>query len=107
MKNEVLIAKLMEYAEWAEGFCCGVPIDVPIDLPDVLKEAADFIEKAANPATIDELGLSVRSYNALYRWDVRLVRDLAKMDEAALVKIPGIGKGAAKEIMEKLKEAYK
>lgn len=103
MKNEVLIAKLREYAEWAEANIW----EVPITLPDVLKEAADFIEKAANPATIDELGLSVRSYNALYRWNVRFVRDLAKMDEAALVKIPGIGKGAAKEIMEKLKEAYK
>ena len=103
MKNEVLIARLREYAEWAEANIW----EVPITLPDVLKEAADFIEKAANPATIDELGLSVRSYNALYRWNVRLVRDLAKMDEAALVKIPGIGKGAAKEIMEKLKEAYK
>lgn len=103
MKNEVLIARLREYAEWAEANIW----EVPIILPDVLKEAADFIEKAANPATIDELGLSVRSYNALYRWNVRLVRDLAKMDEAALVKIPGIGKGAAKEIMEKLKEAYK
>ena len=103
MKNEVLIARLWEYAEWAEANIW----EVPITLPDVLKEAADFIEKAANPATIDELGLSVRSYNALYRWNVRLVRDLAKMDEAALVKIPGIGKGAAKEIMEKLKEAYK
>lgn len=103
MKNEVLIAKLREYAEWAEANIW----EVPITLPDVLKEAADFIEKAANPATIDELGLSVRSYNALYRWNVRLVRDLAKLDEAALVKIPGIGKGAAKEIMEKLKEAYK
>lgn len=103
MVNEVLISRLREYAEWAEANIW----EVPIDLPDTLKAAADLIENATNPATIDELGLSVRSYNALYRWGVRLVRDLAKMDEAALVKIPGIGRGTAKEIMEKVKEVYK
>lgn len=102
MTNEALISSLREYAEWAEANIW----EVPIDLPETLKAAADLIENTTDPTGIDEIGLSMRSYNALYRWNVRFVRDLAKMDEADLVKIPGIGKGAAKEIMEKIMEVY-
>lgn len=103
MTNEAMISSLREYAEWAEANIW----EVPIDLPDTLKAAADLIEKTTDPTGIDEIGLSVRSFNALYRWGIRFIRDLAKLDADALVKIPGIGKGAAKEIMEKVKEVYK
>lgn len=102
MTNEVLISRLREYAEWAEANIW----EVPITLPDVLKEAADFIEAATNPMGIEELGLSVRAYNGLYRWNLRLVRDVAKLNEDELLKVPGIGRGTAKEIMEKIKEVY-
>lgn len=102
MTNEVLISRLREYAEWAEANIW----EVPITLPDVLKEAADFIEAATNPMGIEELGLSVRAYNGLFRWNLRLVRDVAKLDENELLKVPGIGKGTAKEIMDKIKEVY-
>lgn len=102
MTNEALIESLREYAEWAETNIR----EVPINLPDVLNRAAEVIEAATNPMGIEELGLSVRAYNGLYRWNLRLVREVAKMDEAALVKIPGIGRGTAKEIIEKVKEVY-
>lgn len=103
MKNEALIAKLREYAEWAEANI----FDVPIILPVLLKDAADLLESLTDPTGIDELGLSVRAYNGLYRHGIRFVREIAGISEADLAKIPGIGKGTAKEIMEKLKEAYK
>ncbi len=102
MTNEALVSSLREYAEWAEANIW----EVPITLPDVLKEAADFIEAATNPMGIEELGLSVRAYNGLYRWNLRLVREVAKLDENELLKVPGIGRGTAKEIMEKIKEVY-
>ena len=102
MENEVLISKLREYAEWAEGFCW----DVPIDLPETLKAAAGLLEKLTDPMGIEELGLSVRAYNGLYRWNLRLVREVAKLNEDELLKVPGIGRGTAKEIMKKIKEVY-
>ena len=73
MTNEALIASLREYAEWAEANIW----EVPINLPDVLNRAAEVIEAATNPMGIEELGLSVRAYNGLYRWNLRLVREVA------------------------------
>ena len=102
MTNEALIERLREYAEWAEENIW----EVPINLPDVLNCAAEVIEAATNPMGIEELGLSVRAYNGLYRWNLRLVRDVAKLNEDELLKVPGIGRGTAKEIMEKIKEVY-
>lgn len=102
MGNEVLISKLREYAEWAEGFCW----DVPIDLPETLKAAAGLLEKLTDPTGIDELGLSTRAYSALYRRGFRLLREIKNMSVDDLAKIPGIGVGTAKEIMEKIKEVY-
>lgn len=103
MTNEVLISRLREYAEWADANIW----EVPITLPDVLKEAADLLEKLTDPMTIAALGLSVHAYNALYRRGIRLVRDVAKLTDAELVEIPGIGVRTAQEIKEKIKEAWK
>lgn len=102
MTNEALISSLREYAEWAEANIW----EVPINLPDVLNRAAEVIEAATNPMGIEELGLSVRAYNGLYRWNLRLVREVAKLNEDELLKVPGIGRGTAKEIMEKIREVY-
>lgn len=102
MTNEALIASLRKYAEWAEANIR----EAPINLPDVLNRAAEVIEAATNPMGIEELGLSVRAYNGLYRWNLRLVRDVAKLNEDELLKVPGIGRGTAKEIMGKIKEVY-
>ena len=102
MSVEALIARLREHAEWADAEIW----DVPITLPDDLRAAADKLERATNPMTIDELGLSTRAYSGLFRWNLKLVREVAKLSEEQLLKIPGIGKGAAQEIMEKIKEVY-
>lgn len=40
MSNKEVIESLRDYREWAESNI----FDVPIDLPDVLSEAADVIE---------------------------------------------------------------
>ena len=102
MTVEVLISRLREHAEWAEEIIWTVPIT----LPDDLRAAADALEQMTNPTTIEELGLSTRAYSSLYRWNLRFLRDVAKLTEAELLKIPGIGKGAAQEILEKVKEVY-
>lgn len=103
MRNDVLIARLREEAAWAEANIW----EVPITLPDDLRAAADALEAVSDPTGIDELGLSVHAYNALYRRGIRLMREAAKLTEKELVEIPGIGVRTAQEIMEKLKEAMK
>ena len=102
MNNDVLIIRLREHAEWAEENLW----EVPITLPDDLKAAADALEKLTSPMTISELGLSTRAYCGLYRRGITLVRDAAKLTEDELAKIPGIGVGTAKEIIEKIKENF-
>lgn len=103
MSHEVLISRIRALAAWAEEN----QWDVPISMPETLKEAADLIEKVTSPMTIDELGLSTRAYSGLYRWGLRLVRDVGKLSQEQLLRIPGIGKGAAQEIIEKVKEVYR
>ncbi|MGX8702867.1 MAG: DNA-directed RNA polymerase subunit alpha C-terminal domain-containing protein [bacterium] len=102
MEHEVLILRLRELAEWAEAN----QWDVPLSLADNLREAADALEKLTNPMTIDELGLSTRAYGGLWRWNIRLVREVANLSAEDLAKIPGIGRGTAQEIIEKVKEVY-
>lgn len=101
MNDEFLVERLREYAEWAEAN----KEEVPVCLPQHLIEAADRLEKLMRPTGIDELGLSTRAYESLYRRGYRYLREISKLGERELLKIPGIGSGAAKEIMEKVKEA--
>lgn len=53
---------------------------------------------------IKELGLSARSYNALYRNGIDTVQQLQKMSEEDLQKIRNLGAGSIREIIAKLQE---
>lgn len=103
MTNEKLIARLREQAEWADANIW----EVPLTLPDDLRMAANLIESLTNPTGIDELGLSTRAYESLYRRGYRLAREIMGFTVEEFTKIPGIGKGTAQEIFEKVKEAMK
>lgn len=103
MKSEVLIARLREHAEWAEANIW----EVPISLPSELREAADLLENLTSPTGIDELGLSTRAYESLCRRGYRLAREIKGFSVDDLVKIPGIGRGTAQEITEKVEAALK
>ena len=54
--------------------------------------------------TIDDLELSVRTYNCLYRVGIREVEDLAKMERGEIFKIRNLGRRGLEEVVEKLKE---
>lgn len=103
MTNEKLIARLREHAEWADADI----FEVPITLPDDLRQAANLLESLTSPTGIDELGLSTRAYESLYRRGYRLAREIMGFSVEEFAKIPGIGKGTAQEIFEKVKEAMK
>lgn len=51
---------------------------------------------------IEELDLSVRSFNALRRSGICTIGDLAQKDEGHFVKIRNMGKESAKEVIEKV-----
>lgn len=52
--------------------------------------------------TIDELDLSVRSYNCLKRAGINSVQELAKLDEADLMRFRNLGKKSMDEVRQKL-----
>ncbi|MBP5662419.1 MAG: DNA-directed RNA polymerase subunit alpha [Clostridia bacterium] len=52
--------------------------------------------------TIDELDLSVRSYNCLKRAGINSVQELARYDEADLMRVRNLGKKSMDEVRQKL-----
>lgn len=65
------------------------------------KEGAAPQAKALD-MTIDELDLSVRSYNCLKRAGINSVQELAKLDEADLMRVRNLGKKSMDEVRQKL-----
>ena len=65
------------------------------------KEGAAPQSKALD-MTIDELDLSVRSYNCLKRAGINSVQELAQLDEADLMRVRNLGKKSMDEVRAKL-----
>ena len=54
--------------------------------------------------TIEELDLSVRSYNCLRRAGINTVQELARNTEEEMMKVSNLGKKSLKEVKDKLHE---
>ena len=54
--------------------------------------------------TIDDMDLSVRSYNCLKRANILTVQDLTKKTESDLAKVKNLGKRSLEEVIAKLAE---
>ena len=54
--------------------------------------------------SVDELELSVRSYNCLKNADIRTIRDLVQKSEQEMLKTKNFGKKSLQEIKEVLAE---
>lgn len=61
-------------------------------------------EKSIMDLTVDELDLSVRSYNCLKRAGIMTVGDLVKYSEADIMNVRNFGKKSLDEIKDKLSE---
>lgn len=59
-------------------------------------------EHRANSMTLEDLDLSVRSYNCLKRNGLKTVNDLCNMKESELMTVRNLGKKSYKEILDKL-----
>ena len=54
--------------------------------------------------SIDELELSVRSYNCLMRANIKTVEELTNKTQEEMMKVRNLGRKSLDEVMAKLKE---
>ncbi len=79
-----------------------------IDLSDDAKNAEIMVEKEETKKekvlemTIEELDLSVRSYNCLKRASINTVEDLIKKTEEDMMKVRNLGRKSLEEVINKL-----
>jgi len=79
-----------------------------IDLSDHAKNTEIMVEKEETKKekvlemTIEELDLSVRSYNCLKRAGINTVEDLTNKTEADMMKVRNLGRKSLEEVVQKL-----
>ena len=78
------------------------------DLSDTLGDKSTVVEKAQDSKdkmlelTIEELDLSVRSFNCLKRANINTVEDLISKTEDEMMKVRNLGRKSLEEVMAKL-----
>lgn len=81
-----------------------------IDLSDNARNAEIMVEKEETKKekvlemTVEELDLSVRSYNCLKRASINTVEDLISKTEADMMKVRNLGKKSLEEVVQKLEQ---
>ncbi|MBQ9369837.1 MAG: DNA-directed RNA polymerase subunit alpha [Clostridia bacterium] len=94
-----LAAKILdEHAKLFINLCDTVP-DLDILEPDEPDTRTTYLEK-----TIEDLDLSVRSYNCLKRAGIHTVGDLIERSEAEMLKVRNLGQKSLDEVIRKLAE---
>ena len=79
-----------------------------IDLSDQAKNTEIMVEKEETKKekvlemTIEELDLSVRSYNCLKRAGINTVEDLTNRTEEDMMKVRNLGRKSLEEVLQKL-----
>lgn len=80
-----------------------------VDLSEQAANVEIMVEKGENPQekvlemTIEELDLSVRSFNCLKRAGINTVEDLISKSEEEMMKVRNLGKKSLEEVLAKLK----
>lgn len=80
-----------------------------VDLSEQASSVEIMVEKGENPQekvlemTIEELDLSVRSFNCLKRAGINTVEDLINKSEEEMMKVRNLGKKSLEEVIAKLK----
>ena len=83
-------------------------LDIFVNLTDEAKNAEIMVEKEAThkekmlEMTIEELDLSVRSYNCLKRAGINTVQELTNKTEADMMKVRNLGRKSLEEVKAKL-----
>ena len=71
---------------------------------EVMKEAEQVNDEKVLDRTIEELDLSVRSYNCLKRAGINTVLDLTEKTEPEMMKVRNLGRKSLEEVKVKLAE---
>ena len=80
-----------------------------VDLSEQAANVEIMVEKGENPQekvlemTIEELDLSVRSFNCLKRAGINTVQDLISKSEEEMMKVRNLGKKSLEEVIAKLR----
>lgn len=83
-------------------------LELFIDLSETAKNTQVMIEKEENKKekvlemSIEDLELSVRSFNCLKRANISTVEDIVKMTESEMMKVRNLGKKSLDEVIAKL-----
>ena len=83
-------------------------LELFIDLSEAAKNTQVMIEKEESKKekvlemTIEELELSVRSFNCLKRAGISTVEDLTNKTDAEMMKVRNLGKKSLEEVIAKL-----
>ena len=83
-------------------------IKIFVSLSDTISKMGILIESQANPKTqilemnIEDMDLSVRSYNCLKRANIHTVEDLTKKSEDDMLKVRNLGRKSLDEVIAKL-----
>lgn len=78
------------------------------DLSQTISAGSTVVEKAENgkdkilEMTIEELDLSVRSFNCLKRANINTVEDLVSKTQDEMIKVRNLGRKSLEEVMQKL-----
>ena len=81
-----------------------------VDLTDSVNAMEIMVEKEEDKKekvlemTIEELDLSVRSYNCLKRAGINTVEELSNKSEEDMMKVRNLGKKSLEEVKNKLRE---
>ena len=73
-------------------------------MEDVLKESGIEQQNKGQQLMIEDLDLSVRSYNCLKRAGIQTVDELTQKTEDEMMRVRNLGKKSLKEVKDKLIE---
>ena len=76
--------------------------DVARNGEDIMVERAEVKKEKVLEMTIEELDLSVRSFNCLKRAGIDTVEDLTNRTEEDMIKVRNLGKKSLEEVIQKL-----
>ncbi|HVI21097.1 MAG TPA: DNA-directed RNA polymerase subunit alpha C-terminal domain-containing protein, partial [Bacillus sp. (in: firmicutes)] len=85
-------------------------LNIFVGLTDEAQNAEIMVEKEEDQKekvlemTIEELDLSVRSYNCLKRAGINTVQELANKTEEDMMKVRNLGRKSLEEVKHKLEE---
>lgn len=72
------------------------------DMESVMKEAQGEVQNKGLVMMIEDLDLSVRSYNCLKRFGIQTVEELTQRTEDEMMRVRNLGKKSLKEVKDKL-----